>query len=421
MSSYFPASDDSEKTQIAPRKAAAPMPAGLDVREISSLSAANPLLAAANPLLMMLQSLRSAQAPGNVNELRVRLIDAVKEFEAACDRARVPELERRIANYALCTVVDEAVQMTPWGGAANWAQQSLLIHYHRESQGGEKFFEFLNRIAGSPGQYGSLLELFYVCLSLGFMGRFHLEGPAGRQAVNDLRERIHTLMRQGRPATDTTLSSQWAGLQVARRQFRGFGLVGAAVALMALLCLGLFSYYWFALGSQFEALEFHKLALKRQPPAAIAIEASAKPRLAQLLAEEVKSRQLEVRDLKLESVVTILGERMFEVGSVTPSSAAGQLLGKVADALKSVEGKVVVIGHTDNLPIRTLRFASNQALSRERADNVARMLGDRLGDAGRVASEGRGDESPIASNDTAEGRSQNRRVEIVLKSVDAVR
>ena len=47
--------------------------------------------------------------------------------------ARLPDDQRHIARYALCTVIDEAIQMTPWGGTANWAQQSLLIHFFREA------------------------------------------------------------------------------------------------------------------------------------------------------------------------------------------------------------------------------------------------------------------------------------------------
>ena len=425
MSSNFPVGDENEATRLIQPRGAAPsrnLPA-LDMREISGLVAANPLLAAANPLLMMLQTLRAASPPGNVIDLRNKLIDTVKEFDAACARQHTPELERNIANYALCAVVDECVQMTPWGGTANWAQQSLLIHFHRENWGGEKFFEILNRIAGTPAKYQSLLELFYVCLALGFMGRFHLEGPNGRQAVADLREKVFQLIRQGRPEVDRTLSGHWRGLEVAERRFRGFGLVGSAVGVLAVLCLGLFAWYWLALGKGIDALQLERLTLKKSAPTALVIAPAAKPRLAQLLAPEIAGKRLEVRDLQLESVVTLLGANLFESASATPSDTADALIDKVADALKQVEGKVLVTGHTDNVPYRSLRFASNWDLSKERAANVARIVAARLGDPARdparVSSEGRGDTEPVAKNDTAEGRAQNRRVEIVLKVSDA--
>lgn len=417
MSINFPTAEDNESTRMFQPRAAAPsrdLP-GLEMREIGALAAANPLLAAANPILMMVQTLRSANPPGNVVDLRSKLIDSVKEFDAACSKQHIPDLERNIANYALCAVVDECVQMTPWGGTANWAQQSLLIHFHRENWGGEKFFDILNRLAGTPAKYPSLLELFYVCLALGFMGRFHLEGPSGRQTVADLREKLFQLIRQGRPEVDRTLSLHWQGLQVAGKRFSGFGLMGATAGLLAVLCLGLFAFYWWSLGTGIDALQMERLALRKAEPTPIVVTPAAKPRLAQLLADEKAKGQLDVRDLKLESVVTLLGERLFDSGSALPSSSTEALIDKVADALKQVEGKVVVTGHTDNVPTRTLRFASNWDLSKERASNVARIVATRLGDPARVSFEGRGDTEPVARNDTEEGRAQNRRVEIVLK------
>jgi Flagellar motor protein len=78
-------------------------------------------------------------------------------------------------------------------------------------------------------------------------------------------------------------------------------------------------------------------------------------------------------------------------------------------------GRVVVLGHTDNQPLsRTGRFPSNWHLSRERARAVADDLSSLSREPGRFTFEGRADSEPIASNDTAEGRARNRRVEIVL-------
>ena len=423
MSTQFPGGDENEATRMFRPRAIASHPPmrelpAMDLREIGALAAANPLLAAANPLLMMLQTLRAASPPGNVVELRNKLIESVKEFDAACSRQNVPELERNIANYALCSVIDECVQMTPWGGSSNWAQQSLLLHFHRDTWGGEKFFEILNRIAATPAKFQSLLELFYVCLALGFMGRFHLEGPSGKQAVSDLREKVYQMIRHGRPEADRTLSSRWTGLEVAARRFRGFGLVGALSGVLAMFCLGLFTAYWWGLGSGVDALQLERLAVTKVPKTAVITAPAAKPRLAHLLAPEITGKQIELRESRLESVVTLLGEQLFGSGSAVPATSASALIDKVSEALKQVEGKVVVTGHTDNVPTRTLRFSSNWELSKERAASVARIVSGRLRDPTRVSSEGRGDTEPVAANDSEAGRAQNRRVEIVLKAAD---
>lgn len=420
MGVHPPIGDDSESTrlQLRGRQPSREM-ASVDQHVIAELAAASSLLAAANPLLMMLKTLRTASAPGNVVDLRSRLIEMLTEFDAESTRRQIPELERGIASYALCAVIDECVQTTPWGGTANWAQQSLLIHFHRENWGGAKFFELLNRVANTPAKYQSLLELFYVCLALGFMGRFHLEGSVGRQSLSDLREKVYQLIRQARPEADRTLSVRWQGLAVAKRRFRGFAGIVATAGALAVLCLGIFAAYWWNLGGHFDQLGLDRLSVNKVLPREIAATPATKPRLAQLLAPEIAARQLEVRDLKLESIVTLLGENVFDSLSASPSAYAGPLIDKVAEALIQVEGTVLVTGHTDNIPTRTLRFASNWDLSKQRATNVARNLALRLNDPSRVTSEGRGDSEPVTDNNTPQGRSKNRRIEIVLKAPDA--
>jgi type VI secretion system protein ImpK len=71
-----------------------------------------------------------------------------------------------------------------------------------------------------------------------------------------------------------------------------------------------------------------------------------------------------------------------------------------------------VFGHSDNVPIATARFPSNRALSQARADEVVRVLGQQMTDDNRMSAMGLADTRPIASNETPQGRAQNRRVEI---------
>jgi type VI secretion system protein ImpK len=75
---------------------------------------------------------------------------------------------------------------------------------------------------------------------------------------------------------------------------------------------------------------------------------------------------------------------------------------------------VLVVGHTDSVPIRSARFPSNWELSKARAESVRAVLGQALGDPGRVATDGRADTEPVASNSDDAGRALNRRVELLL-------
>ncbi|MFN7570264.1 MAG: type IVB secretion system protein IcmH/DotU [Betaproteobacteria bacterium] len=416
------AGDDFDKTRVAGRVSPSPVArafsahSALDPRQVGALAALNPILAAANPLLNLIPGLRTANPPADVALLRQRMIDEVREFDAACARSGVPDDQRQIARYALCTVMDEAIQATPWGGTANWAQQSLLINFHGENWGGEKFFQVLNKLAEVPARYPQLIELFYVCLSLGFMGRFRMGDAGGRQALGELREKVYQIIRQARGEPDRRLAADADGVHVDARRFSGFGLVGAVAA--ALLLGGLATYAWalLSLSGNVGDMQLETLTVKPPPPTAVALAPAARPRLAQLLSAERDAGQVDVRDLQLESVVTITGERLFESGSATPAPGALPLLAKIAAALDGVEGKVLVTGHTDDVPTRTLRFPSNWELSAARANNVAAILRERMRDPGRVSAEGRGDTETIAPNASAEGRAMNRRVEIVLRA-----
>jgi chemotaxis protein MotB len=83
--------------------------------------------------------------------------------------------------------------------------------------------------------------------------------------------------------------------------------------------------------------------------------------------------------------------------------------------LKGYDDKIVrVVGHTDNVPIATAQFPSNWELSAARATTVVRFLQSTGVPPERLSAAGRGEFSPVASNDDADGRRKNRRIEITL-------
>ena len=142
----------------------------------------------------------------------------------------------------------------------------------------------------------------------------------------------------------------------------------------------------------------------------------AEPRLARFLAEEIERRLVAVADRSDRSVVTILGDGLFAPGDATVRADYQGVLARIATALTRVPGQIDVIGHTDTLPIRTLRFPSNWELSRARAVSVTKVLESGGVSRDRIRADGLGDTQPLpdASNDTPQGRARNRRVEITL-------
>ena len=106
---------------------------------------------------------------------------------------------------------------------------------------------------------------------------------------------------------------------------------------------------------------------------------------------------------------------MFASGSAEVSAKFHGLLERIGQALAEERGPVEVIGYTDNQPIRSVQFPSNFQLSAARAKAAAANIAKGIGDPSRIRTEGRADADPIGNNATAEGREENRRIEVVLR------
>ena len=113
-------------------------------------------------------------------------------------------------------------------------------------------------------------------------------------------------------------------------------------------------------------------------------------------------------------VIRIAGSGMFGSGSDSLIERFEVPIARVAQALNDEPGKIIVVGHSDNVPIRSSRFPSNMFLSLARAKSVMDKMSTAIDDDGRLSAEGRADADPIADNATAEGRAKNRRIEVVL-------
>lgn len=133
------------------------------------------------------------------------------------------------------------------------------------------------------------------------------------------------------------------------------------------------------------------------------------------LTEEVKKGQLQVRQFKDMLTVEVAEQLFFDSGRAALKDQGKDVLKRVGEALKGYDDKVIrVVGHTDNVPIATAQFPSNWELSVARATTVVRFLQGAGVPPERMTASGRGEYSPVAPNDDADGRRKNRRIEITL-------
>ncbi|WP_196161575.1 flagellar motor protein MotB [Reinekea sp. G2M2-21] len=138
-------------------------------------------------------------------------------------------------------------------------------------------------------------------------------------------------------------------------------------------------------------------------------------RIAQALADEIAEGMLQIETVN-ETIIIRVKEQSFGAGTDYVADDFLPVLDKVRNLLVSTPGDIFVEGHTDDLPISTPRFRNNWLLSASRALAVAEYLfiAPEM-DENRFTIVGHGSSKPIASNDTPEGRAQNRRVEIIIK------
>jgi type VI secretion system protein ImpK len=382
------------------------------------VSGANPLVAAANPVLNLVPQIRNMLKLGDPAQLRLYLIDKIKAFEREAQRQGVMPDVIIGARYCLCTLVDETAAQTPWGGSGAWSRHSLLVTFHNETWGGEKFFQLLSKLAQNPQQHRNLLVLMYYCLCLGFEGRFRIIDN-GKAQLETLRQRLWQILRDSTPEKPDALSPHWRGENDPGNH--GWHLLPAWVVASVALLIGVLIYLWFtfALANQsdkvFAQIGGIRLAKVSMPP---------KPgpvRFAKFLEPEIQEGLVTVRDDADRSVVILRGDSFFASGSATILERYLPILKRISDALNTVEGDVVVNGYTDNVPIRTLQYPSNFQLSQDRANHVMNILAHGLNNPNRIHAQGLGESDPVAPNNTAENRARNRRVEVVLMIAPSVR
>ncbi|MFW6049564.1 MAG: OmpA family protein [Myxococcota bacterium] len=129
----------------------------------------------------------------------------------------------------------------------------------------------------------------------------------------------------------------------------------------------------------------------------------------------IEAGKLKVKIVRGKMIVELPEGVLFDSGKAELKSEGEETLKQVAEVLAEIpDREYLVAGHTDNVPIRSRRYPSNWELSAARGVNVAKYLADHGLSEDRIAAAGYADTEPVASNDSEEGRAQNRRIEIVL-------
>ncbi|TCK95040.1 type VI secretion system protein ImpK [Paraburkholderia sp. BL9I2N2] len=376
-------------------------------------AARNPLLEAARPLLRALADLPDQLEKDGIDQLRVLLEQEVRVFQKLCDQISIRRDHMLGARYCLCTALDEAAMQTVWGKGGEtgveWNTNGLATLFHEDRQGGTKVYLLVGRLMSESQEHLDLLELIYRILSLGFEGRYRYEAD-GRRKHETVRQRIYNEIMSQRGSLAVALSPHWQSDVTGKRvSFFDFP-VWITLAVLSVILIGLFGYFKYELLNRSAEVQKQIADIGRMtpPPAPPALH------LKELLKNEIAAGTVSVDEDAHHSSVTFRGDSMFPPGAAAVKTSMTPLVTKIAGEIVKVPGKVTVLGYTDNLPIKSRQFASNEALSEERATQIMQMLQTAGVPAARLEAVGRGDADPIGDNATVQGRAQNRRVEITV-------
>lgn len=251
---------------VSPPPPSSSPPAGAmpaDARLVSS--GVNPLAGAAAGLLALAGQLRHSVSHNDIPGLRRKLIEEVKRFESEAQARGIRPEVVITARYILCAVLDEMVLSTPWGSESEWSHQSLLSTFHNETLGGKKFFLILERVMPDPATNLDLLELMYLCLSIGFKGKYMLQ-EGGEQQLEDLRSRLFGVIRAQRGEIEQELSPRWEPVFNHGDQLARYIPLWVVAAVAGALLVTVYAGFTFMLGSA--ASPVHTQLEEMAPPGA---------------------------------------------------------------------------------------------------------------------------------------------------------
>jgi len=216
----------------------------------------NPLLNASSELLALLVSLSRQGTPRDIDDFRQQLLDSIADFKR---RGLFLDYHPNVIEkscFVLCTAFDETILYTVWGEQSGWENNSLLSKVFNQRDGGEVFFHLLEQARRQPSKLVDFLELQYVLIMLGFLGKYR---HSDRRKINELKSELYSVIRHYRedsalsvPQVDNLpeIKTPWCFLSSSKLLFIGLLMVVVSY---------FFSEFWYESRSESTLLAFSSL------------------------------------------------------------------------------------------------------------------------------------------------------------------
>lgn len=374
----------------------------------------NPLVDHAGNILSICGQLRIVDKYDDVEQLRYKCIELIKNYEHELRIEGVSAETIQNARYCLCCFIDETVLNSGWGNA--WSSESLLSTFHSETFGGEYFYTLADNMLNQANCQYQILELMYLCLTLGFIGKMRFENQ-GEKKLEDYRDKMYLAVKNRQGKVHRELSPNWQEKVVQGTELQESFPIWVVVSLFASALLLIYMAFSYNI-NQYSANVYDELT-QLVPWQKQSIDSSNQSRkefitLQQHLQTEIERNLLQIEQLNDVVRIRIGAGDLFASGSAEPREDFEVVLAKIARVLESTTGKILITGHTDDEPTFSTRYPSNWHLSLSRATSIANVLANSATLSGRLWPEGRGATEPVVINDNKSNRAINRRIEIDL-------
>ncbi len=385
------------------------------------------------PLVLLVSQVKNVQELPNLDELKVTIEKKISELQAANFLQGDDFTASEEVSYGLCCFIDETVLNTPWGAQSKWVHESLLVTFFKETWGGERFFQILDEMKSNPSTYIDAIEVYNVFLELGFEGQYRHQQDGGR-ILNEIKEENFLLISQYKPSLNAPLSDLWEPSSNNQPSYLKTIPQWVIWTSVLAICLIAFFYLNLTLSNQADPVKRKLVALRDvgaistvdhaffQPDGDVFLHTnnsgnkeSIRKLLAEELAPEVASGVFAILTVKEGVVVRLARTDLFQSGSDNLASHYIPAIEKLARALNSFDSTIVISGHSDDVPIRTIKYPDNWALSEARAQSVKNIIETKLDKDIQILARGLADTNNLVPNSSPENRAKNRRVEVLIK------
>lgn len=434
----FGLSEDHGRTRVRPlpgaRSAGAQASAAAVLAVRRTRAHPNGLVRSFALLLEFAPELENAIPPDDPDALRARLHDNLTVGRDSAVATGVPLARADAAAWMVAALLDDLALNTPWGGSGSWPRQPLVVLLSGDVDAGTRFFDRLEALERTPDRDREMLELAYLCLSLGFRGKYRVPGRSGDRSLAAVRTAVAGLLRAGEGEGEP-LSPHWEGVVAADERPRFTVPIWVLPALGVMVAAGIYIALSSRLAVEAETLD----ALARSIPPADRAEIYRPVKKDPPVVKPLEPAQFNLLP-EIQAAVpagllpAMKGKENVSLTSVTVSWTNPDLfrparakltegfepmflaIGKTIVANEELIGRVRVVGHTDSSPVQASNpFSNNQKLSEARAETVAGILAAAGVPKERLTVEGRAATEPVADNKTRAGKAANRRIEILIE------